>query len=84
MTPESFKEKYVDKGDGTATPREGPMKRARLADHDGVLKTSWGDLKYQKGKHYIVRHGSGDYGPVEKDIFHQTYDQANNPQKPKT
>jgi len=83
VAPEKFKQLYDDKGDGTATPKR-IEKQARLADRDGVLKTSWGDLNYQKGKHYIVRHGSGDYGAVEKDIFHQTYDQSNNTEnKPK-
>jgi len=50
------------------------MKVAKLADHDGVLHTSWGDLNYTKGNDYIVRHGPNDYGAVKGDIFKQTYD----------
>lgn len=64
---------YDDNGDGTATPKI-IVKRAKLADHDGVLHTSWGDLEYTKGNDFIVRHGPGDYGAVKKDIFTQTYD----------
>lgn len=73
VTPVKFAAYYDDEGDGTATPKP-IIKRARLADHDGVLHTSWGDLAYSRGEDYIVRHGPGDYGAVKKDIFHQTYD----------
>ena len=73
VTPVKFAAYYDDEGDGTATPKP-IIKRAKLADHDGVLHTSWGDLEYRQGQDYIVRHGAGDYGAVKKDIFHQTYD----------
>ena len=56
-----------------STPKK-IIKLAKLADHDGVLHTSWGDLNYTAGNDYIVRHGTGDYGAVKKDIFAQTYD----------
>lgn len=69
-----FEEKKI--GDGTCTPKKIP-KIAKLADHDGVIHTSWGDLNYTKGNDYIVRHGPGDYGAVKKDIFNQTYDTSN-------
>lgn len=72
VSPDKFKTLYDDNGDGSATPKK-IMKSARLADHDGVLKTSWGDLTYKKGQHYIVKHGSGDFGAVQSDIFDQTY-----------
>jgi hypothetical protein len=49
------------------------MKTARLADHDGVVKASWGNLEYTKGNDYVVRHGPGDYGVVKTDIFAKTY-----------
>ena len=76
VSPEKFKEYYHDHGDGTATPK--PIaKQAKVADHDGVVHATWGDLKYEKGKHVIVRHGPGDYGVVEKGIFNQTYDTSN-------
>lgn len=73
ITPEKFNELKDDNGDGTASPKK-IMKMAKLADHDGVLHTSWGDLNYTTGNDYIVRHGTGDYGAVKRDIFHQTYD----------
>lgn len=72
VSPEKFKALYDDNGDGTATPKK-IFKVAKIADHDGVLHTSWGDLQYTKGNDYIVRHNKGDYGAVKKDIFHQTY-----------
>ena len=73
ISPEKFNTLYDDNGDGTSTPKK-ISKLAKLADHDGVLHTSWGDLQYTKGNDYIVRHGAGDYGAVKKDIFAQTYD----------
>jgi hypothetical protein len=73
IAPEKFNTLYDDNGDGTAVPKK-IEKLAKLADHDGVLHTSWGDLNYTAGNDYIVRHGTGDYGAVKKDIFTQTYD----------
>jgi hypothetical protein len=73
VTPESFHDKYDVNDDNIATPKK-IIKYAKLADHDGVLHTSWGDLSYTKGNDVIVRHGTGDYGAVKKDIFQQTYD----------
>lgn len=72
ISPEKFATLYDDNKDGTATPKK-IIKVAKLADHDGVLHTSWGDLEYTAGNDYIVRHGPGDYGAVKKDIFAQTY-----------
>ncbi len=72
VSPEKFKEYYDDNGDGTATPKK-IFKVAKLADHDGVVKASWGNLEYTNGNDYIVRHGPGDYGVVKKDIFAKTY-----------
>jgi hypothetical protein len=76
VTPESFHDKYDVNDENTATPKK-IIKYAKLADHDGVLHTSWGDLEYTKGNDYIVRHGEGDYGAVKKDIFQQTYNTKN-------
>ena len=73
VTPIKFAAYYDDNGDGTATPKK-IMKTAKVADHDGVLHTSWGDLNYKRGEDIIVRHGAGDYGAVKKDIFAKTYD----------
>jgi hypothetical protein len=70
--PETFHKLKTDNGDGTASPKAIP-KQVKLADHDGMLHTSWGNLEYTKGNDYIVRHGTGDYGAVKKDIFAQTY-----------
>jgi hypothetical protein len=76
IAPEKFKTLYDVAEDGTATPKR-ILKQVRLADHDGVLKTSWGDLNYKAGQHMIVRHGPGDYGAVELGIFGQTYQEHN-------
>ena len=73
VNPKKFAEYYDDNGDGTATPKK-IHKHAKLADHDGVVKASWGDLNYRAGEDYIVRHGHNDYGVVKKDIFAQTYE----------
>jgi len=73
ITAEKFNTLKDDQGNGIATPKK-IMKVAKLADHDGVIHTSWGDLNYTAGNDYIVRHGVGDYGAVKKDIFAQTYD----------
>jgi hypothetical protein len=73
ITPEKFNTLKDDQGNGIATPKK-ILKVAKLADHDGVIHTSWGDLNYTTGNDYIVRHGTGDYGAVKKDIFAQTYD----------
>ena len=73
VSAEKFSDYYDDNKDGTASPKK-IHKHAKLADHDGVVKASWGDLNYRAGEDYIVRHGSGDYGVVKKDIFAQTYE----------
>ena len=74
LDPDNFHDKYDDNNDGTGTPKGGVVKLAKLADHDGVVKASWGDLEYTSGNDVIVRHGKGDYGVVKLDIFQQTYD----------
>ena len=74
ITPEKFANLYDDNGNGTGTPKK-IIKVAKLADHNGVVNTSWGEpLNYTAGNDFIVRHGAGDYGVVKKDIFAQTYD----------
>lgn len=73
ITAEKFNTLKNDLGNGIAVPKKIP-KIAKLADHDGVIHTSWGDLAYTTGNDYIVRHGANDYGAVKKDIFAQTYD----------
>ena len=73
IPPEKFAGLYDDNHDGTATPKK-IIKMAKLADHSGSVKTSWGEtLNYTRGNDYIVRHGPGDYGVVKKDIFPKTY-----------
>ena len=76
VSAEKFADYYDDNKDGTATPKK-IFKQAKLADHDGVVHASWGDLNYKAGEDYIVKHGPGDYGVVKKDIFAQTYDTSN-------
>lgn len=76
IPPEKFAGLYDDNQDGTATPKK-IIKVAKLADHDGVVNTSWGEpLNYTTGNDYIVKHGPGDYGAIKKDIFVQTYQKA--------
>jgi hypothetical protein len=72
ITAEKFATLKDDLGNGVCRPKR-IMKIAKLADHDGVIHTSWGNLSYTAGNDYIVRHGSNDYGAVKKDIFMQTY-----------
>jgi PGDYG protein len=72
ITAEKFDSLYDDNNNGTATPKK-IMKRARLADRDGVIHTSWGDLEYSAGHDILVKHGHNDYGVVKPDIFQQTY-----------
>jgi len=75
MPPEKFRELKDDQGNGIATPKK-IVKMAKLADHDGVVNTSWGaKLEYTKGNDYIVKHGPNDYGVVKADIFAKTYKQ---------
>jgi hypothetical protein len=73
ITPEKFHQMKDDLGNGVCSPKK-IVKLAKLADHDGVIHTSWGDLNYTAGNDYIVKHGTNDYGAVKKDIFAQTYD----------
>ena len=73
MPPEKFNELKDDNGDGTCSPKK-IVKLAKVADHDGVVNTSWGEpLQYTAGNDVIVRHGPNDYGVVKRDIFAQTY-----------
>jgi hypothetical protein len=73
ITPEKFHSMKDDLGNGICTPKK-IGKLAKLADHNGVIHTSWGDLNYTAGNDFIVKHGPNDYGAVKKDIFTQTYD----------
>ena len=73
MPPEKFNELKDDNGDGTCSPKK-IVKLAKVADHDGVVNTSWGEpLNYTAGNDIIVRHGPNDYGVVKNDIFAKTY-----------
>ncbi len=56
-----------------ATPR---TVRARLARHDGVLKTKRGRAPYRAGAHYIVDYGAGDRNVVRRDVFERVYDRV--------
>lgn len=74
IPPEKFTELKDDLGNGVCRPKK-IVKLAKFADHDGSVKTSWGEtLNYTTGQDVIVRHGPGDYGVVKKDIFTKTYD----------
>lgn len=77
MPPETFASLKDDNGDGTCTPKK-IIKTAKLADHNGVVNTSWGDALYYTAQNdFIVRHGAKDYGVVKAHIFRQTYDTSN-------
>lgn len=69
-----FDQLYTDITDINATPKK-IMKTTKLADHDGVIKTDYGNLEYSKNKDYNIRHGKNDYGVVKKSIFKKTYHQ---------
>lgn len=74
IPPEKFKELYDVDNRGVATPKK-IIKLAKVADHSGVVNTSWGEpLQYKPGEDIIVRHGNNDYGVVKRDIFQKTYD----------
>jgi len=75
IPPEKFRELKDDHGNGVASPKK-IIKVAKLADHDGVVNTSWGAaLEYTRGNDYIVKHGPNDYGVIKADIFAKTYKQ---------
>lgn len=77
MPPETFANLKDDNGDGTCTPKK-IIKLAKLADHNGMVKTSWGEpLYYTAQNDFIVRHSENDYGVVTAHIFRQTYDITN-------
>lgn len=74
IPPEKFEELYDLDDKGTATPKK-IVKLAKVADHSGVVNTSWGEpLQYSPQEDIIVRHGKDDYGVVKRDIFQKTYD----------
>jgi hypothetical protein len=74
IPPEKFHELKDDAGNGICYPKK-IVKVAKLADHNGSVATSWGEvLNYTAGNDYIVRHGPNDYGVVKKEIFEKTYD----------
>jgi hypothetical protein len=73
IPPEKFRELKDDAGNGVCYPKK-IVKLAKLADHDGSVATSWGEvLNYTDGNDYIVRHGPNDYGVVKREIFEKTY-----------
>ncbi len=81
LPPEKFAELKDDLGDGICTPKK-IIKIAKLADHSGTVDTSWGEkLHYNPEEDVIVRHGENDYGVVKVDIFKQTYEKVDGPQK---
>lgn len=73
---EKFHDLKDDAGNGICYPKK-IVKVAKVADHNGSVKTSWGEtLNYTANNDIIVRHGPGDYGVVKKDIFAKTYAQG--------
>ena len=77
MPSETFIKLKDDNGDGTCVSKK-IIKIAKLADHNGVINTTWGEpLYYTTQNDFIVRHGVKDYGVVKAHIFRQTYDTTN-------
>jgi len=73
ISPEKFRELKDDYKNGRCSPKM-IIKYAKLADHNGEVRTSWGEtLYYNSGEDYIIRHGNGDYGVVKRRIFEDTY-----------
>jgi hypothetical protein len=72
--PEKFHELKHDLGNGLCKPKK-IIKLAKIADHSGIVDTSWGELlHYNPNVDIIVKHGPGDYGVVKVDIFEITYE----------
>jgi len=46
---------------------------ARLATCDGVLYKESGALRYQAGRHYVVRYENGEEAPVAVHLFEASY-----------
>ena len=76
VSPTKFHQLKDDNGDGTASPKK-IVKLAKLADHSGMVKTSWADMNYNPGCDYIVRHGPGDYSVIKTEVFDITYEKSN-------
>ena len=53
-------------------PSAAPV-RAELVRSSGEIETPRGALRYEAGKHYIVRYGPGEYAPVRRELFEQVY-----------
>lgn len=76
ISPDTFDKLKDDLGNGVCTPKK-IVKWAKLADHAGLVDTSWGEkLHYNSGEDIVVRHGENDYGVVKLDIFKQTYEKV--------
>lgn len=76
ISPETFEKNKDDLGNGRAQPKK-IVKLAKVADHSGTVDTSWGQkLHYDPEVDIIVRHGSGDYGVVKREIFEITYERV--------
>lgn len=72
ISPNDFKLLKNDLGYGKCIPNK-IIKLAKLADHDGIIYTKFGELKYTTGEDFIVKHGTNDYGVVKYYVFTATY-----------
>lgn len=74
ISAEKFNLIKIDLGNGICT-RKKIIKWAKIADHSGLIDTSWGEkLAYVEGEDIIVRHGKNDYGVVNILVFDQNYE----------
>lgn len=56
-----------------ARPKPSEPVRAELVRSSGAIETWNGERRYEAGKHYILRHGPGDFAPVRRQVFEQSY-----------
>jgi hypothetical protein len=54
--------------------RQGPPRRAWLAEADCRIDTRRGSLLARGGKDFILAHGPGDHSVIRRDIFEATYE----------
>ena len=56
-------------------PKTGPAVSARLAESDGLVQSSRGQMRYRAGADYVVTRADGEQAVVEKSVFERTYRQ---------
>jgi hypothetical protein len=54
--------------------KDGPAKRAWLAEADCHIDTEHGVLQARGGRDYVLAHGPGEHSVIRKDIFELMYE----------